>query len=125
MSPAGMQHEEIGVELTYRIRAFLERMKLGKVFGSSVGYELTDGDVLSPDVSFVGASRFEDGKAPVGFGQYPPDLAVEIVSPTDNLNTVEEKVDRYLRAGTRLVWVVNPKLRRVTIYRADGTIALV
>ena len=46
-----------------------------------------------------------------------PDLAVEIVSPSDRLNDVEEKVDLYLNNGTRLVWVISPRSRRATVYR--------
>lgn len=62
---------------------------------------------------------------PVGFGKLAPDLAVEIVSPNDSLTMVEDKVQVYLSNGTQLVWVINPKLRRVTVHRADGTIAAV
>ena len=51
-----------------------------------------------------------------------PDLAVEVVSPNDLSEEVEEKVDEYLRAGVRLVWVVHPQRKTIRIHRADGTV---
>ena len=53
----------------------------------------------------------------------PPDLVVEVVSPNDLAYEIDEKVQEYLDAGVQLVWVVNPALRTVRIYRADGTIS--
>lgn len=125
VSPAGMQHEEIGAELLFLIRMFMGQQRIGKVFGSSVGYELPSGDLLSPDVSVVKSDRLPGGKSPEGFGQFAPDLAVEIISPSDSMTVVEDKVEIYLKNGTQLIWVINPKLRRATIYRADGTVAVV
>jgi Uma2 family endonuclease len=125
VSPAGMQHEEIGAELLFFIRVFLGQQRLGKVFGSSVGYELPSGDLLSPDVSVVKTDRLPGGKSPEGFGQFAPDLAVEIISPSDSMTVVEDKVETYLKNGTQLVWLINPKLRRATVYRADGTVGVI
>ncbi len=53
----------------------------------------------------------------------PPDLAVEIVSPFDSPRQIRRKAALYLRAGTRLVWVVYPDERFVDVYRPDGTVA--
>jgi Uma2 family endonuclease len=125
VSPAGMQHEGIAAELVILLGIFLKAQKLGRVYTSSVGYTLPSGDLLSPDVSFVRTENLPDGKSPVGFGQLAPDLAVEIISPSDNMNDVEEKVELYLQNGTQLVWVINPKIGRATVYRADGSVSLV
>ncbi len=65
------------------------------------------------------------GTSPEGFGKFAPDLAVEIISPSDSMTMVEDKIEIYLKNGTQLVWVMNPKLRRATVHRADGTIAVV
>ena len=73
--------------------------------------------VRSPDVSFVRSERLPGGKIPDTFGDMAPDLAVEIVSPFDRLMEVEDKVELYLNNGTTLVWVINPRSRRATIYR--------
>jgi Uma2 family endonuclease len=125
VSPAGMKHEEIGVELLLRLRAFLGQHRLGKVFGSSAGFELASGNLLSPDVSFVRMERFPDGVVPDTFGRFAPDLAVEVLSPSDSMARVEQKVDLYLENGAQLVWVINPKAARATVYRADGSAAII
>ncbi|MCS7056921.1 MAG: Uma2 family endonuclease [Thermoflexales bacterium] len=125
VSPAGMQHEEVGAELLFLIRSFLAKERLGKVFGSSVGYQLAERVLLSPDVSFVRTERLPRGSSPEGFGRFAPDLAVEIISPGDSMTTIEDKVELYLKHGTQLVWVINPKLRRATIYRADGSVSVI
>ena len=65
--------------------------------------------------------RLPGGQTPDGFGDFSPDLAVEIISPGDRLTDVEEKVQLYIGHGTQLVWVVNPKLQRATVYRPDGS----
>ena len=57
--------------------------------------------------------------------QHAPDLAVEIVSPSDSMTAVEQKVELYLQNGTQLVWVINPDLRHATVHRSNGTIAVV
>lgn len=109
----------------FLVRSFLAKARLGRVFGSKVGYQLAERILLSPDVSFVRAERLPEGKVPEGFGQFAPDLAVEIISSSDSMATIEDKVELYLRHGTQLVWVINPKLRRATIYRADGSVSVV
>ncbi|MFQ5730825.1 MAG: Uma2 family endonuclease [Planctomycetaceae bacterium] len=73
--------------------------------------------VRRPDASFVCAGRFEDGEIPKGHIPIPPDLAVEVVSPNDIYTRVEDKVEEYLQAGVRLVWVLNPANRTVRIFR--------
>jgi len=125
VSPAGMRHEQIGAELLFLIRSFLSRHPMGRVFGSSTGYQLAENIVLSPDVSFVRTARLPNGQAPEGFGQFAPDLAVEITSPHDSPALLEAKVRLYLEHGTQLVWVINPRLRQATIYRADGSVSAI
>lgn len=121
VTPAGMKHEAIGVSLAVELARYLEKNPIGRVFGSSTGYRLADDILLSPDVSFVRAERLPGGVAPEGFGEFAPDLAVEIVSPGDTMTTIERKAQLYLSHGARLVWVINPKLARATIYRPDGS----
>jgi len=125
VSPAGMQHENIAAKLILELGIYLRSNHLGEFFTSSVGYNLPSGDVLSPDVSYVRLEQLPGGESPVGFGQFAPDLAVEIVSPSDSLTLVEEKVELYLSNGTKLVWIINPKLRRATVYRPDGTASVI
>jgi Uma2 family endonuclease len=76
-------------------------------------------------VAFVAAGRLPGGQLPQGFIRGAPDLAVEILSPNDDPIEIQQKVRDYLEAGSRLVWVVAPRPRTVTVYRADGSARLV
>ena len=75
----------------------------------------------APDVAFVAAAR---APAPdlTGFFPGPPDLAVEVVSPTDRPADVEAKSREWLAAGCRMVWVVDPETATVAVYRPDGAV---
>jgi Uma2 family endonuclease len=118
VSPAGMRHEDVGANLLARLWTFVRARGLGRTFGSSVGYRLPNGNLRSPDVSFVATERMPGGKPPKGFGELAPDLAVEILSPDDSQREVFDKVGEYLRAGSRLVWVIDPEEETAAIYRS-------
>jgi Uma2 family endonuclease len=125
VSPAGMRHEQIGAKLLIALGLYLRNHSCGELFASSVGYQLAENIVLSPDVSFVRTERLPGGEVPETFGQFAPDLAVEIVSPHDNSALIDLKVKLYLKHGAQLVWVVNPKLKQATVSRANGTRSVV
>ncbi|MBC7852115.1 MAG: Uma2 family endonuclease [Pirellulaceae bacterium] len=98
---------------------------LGGVFSSEVGFQCfpqQPGKIRKPDASFIRRERLSE-EIMTGHVPIPPDLAVEVISPTDIYYEVEEKVDEYLHAGVALVWVLNPKLRTVRVFRPDGTVA--
>lgn len=102
--------------------AFARPRKLGIVAVGNVGYILArHPDIVRiPDVSFVTRGRVPESGIPEGYWPLTPDLAVEIVSPSDRAADVGEKVRDYLNSGTRLVWVLWPEDRAVTIYAAGG-----
>lgn len=122
MAPAGFEHGDIGSELLGRMRSHAKAAKLGKVVGPDTGFTLSrDPDtVRSPDIAFVRASRVPVA-TPEGFFPGAPDLAVEVLSPGDRMEEVEEKVDEYFAAGTHVVWAVSPRRKTVRVYRRDGT----
>src|SRR5262249_42594845 len=70
--------------------------------------------VRKPDASFIRKGRLKNEELPEGDLRIAPDLAVEAVSPNDTVYELDEKVEEYLAAGVRLVWVINP-LTRVAI----------
>jgi Uma2 family endonuclease len=117
VSPAGYRHGRIAIRLARRLDQHAADHQLGDVLDSSTGFRLPGGNVRSPDVSFVAAGRVP-GRAPAGFFDGAPDLAVEILSPDDNARDVLDKVGEYLKAGTRLVWVIDPDQRTAAIYRS-------
>lgn len=95
----------------------------GHLMGSDGGYRIfpwAPSDVRMPDVSFIGAHRV--AKFPArGWLDIPPDLAVEVVSPTDSASTVQLKAHDYIRAGVPLVWVVFPESRTVEVRRTGSS----
>jgi len=118
MSPAGLRHERIDANLIMLIGAFLKQQPLGHIYGSSAGYTLPSGDVRSPDVSFVALARLPSGRDPDDYADFPPDLAVEILSPHDRARELNDKVAEYFEFGVQLMWVIDPKRQTVTVYRS-------
>jgi Uma2 family endonuclease len=118
VSPAGFRHGQVCVNLILRLGSFVREHALGFVLDSSTGFRLPNGNVRLPDVAFVATGRLENDAAPEGFSPVPPDLAVEVLSPSDRPRYLLDKVGEYLEAGVRLVWVIDPAARSATIYRS-------
>lgn len=119
MAPAGSNHGEIAMRLGWRLAKFVEENGLGKVFAAETGFKIaSDPDtVRAPDAAFVSKARVEQAGAGGGYWSGAPDLAVEVVSPSDTYTEVEEKVIDWLDAGACMVIVVNPRKRSVSVYR--------
>lgn len=76
-----------------------------------------------PDASFVSFQRLTaTDKFPKGYLKLAPDLAVEVVTPNDLADEVDQKINDYLTAGVRLVWEVHPTSHTVTVHRADDSV---
>ena len=74
------------------------------------------------DVSFIAADRYPlDQLSREGYSSIAPDLAVEVISPNDLAKDLDEKLEDYLRAGVKLIWVINPETRTLQVYYPDGT----
>jgi Uma2 family endonuclease len=121
MPPAGSEHGAVAINIGVLVSQFVKTHSLGVVFGAETGFKLaSDPDtVRAPDLAFVRRERIPQEGIPQGFWPGAPDLAVEVVSPSDTYTAVEEKVREWLDAGTRLVLVVNPRTRTVTVYAAQ------
>ena len=99
---------------------------LGTVWPADNGFQCfpdAPGKVRKPDASFIGRERYAPGQLGDGYVRIAPDLAVEVISPNDLAGDVEQKVDEYLAAGVRLVWVADPTTQTVRVHRSDGTAA--
>lgn len=125
--PAGWGHGEIEARLSRMLFDFVESNKLGKVFGSSTGYNLPSGDTLEPDVSFISAARWAKGPQ-VGRGEFlkiVPNLVVEILSPATAQRDRVEKKQIYEANGVDELWLVDPSGREVMVFQlADGKYGL-
>lgn len=119
MAPAGARHSNIGVKVAVSLSNHVTASELGTVFGADGGFLLErDPDtVRAPDVGFVRRDRMAETGLVDGYWPGPPDLAVEVISPNDLYTEVAEKVEEWLRAGTRMVVVVDPRRQVATVHR--------
>jgi len=122
--PAGGAHGVVAGNLLLALASYVKEKQLGRVFPDSVGYELIDlpRTVRAPDISFVQSSRLPEGGIGPGLLKLAPDLAVEILSPSETASRLEEKLEDYRVSGTRLVWVADPERRTVLIVSDDAPV---
>jgi Uma2 family endonuclease len=121
----GIESSWVAIRIASRIDQLCEENQVGWVLGSEAGYQCfphDPGRVRKPDVSFIRYGRLPGGILPKGWAKIRPDLAVEVVSPNDLVDELDEKLADYEMAGVPLVWVVSLVSRQVMVYRADGTI---
>jgi Uma2 family endonuclease len=125
--PMGAESDLMAATVLTLLNNFVKPQQLGYVFGSQTAFRCFPTRprlVRKPDVSFVARGRFVNEAVPKGDILVPPDLAVEVVSPNDTYEEVEAKVNEYLGAGVRLVWVISPTCRTVLIRRPDKSAAV-
>lgn len=121
MSPTKGPHAELLLIVGSLLLEHVRARRLGRVFGGDMGFRLDSATVLCPDVAFVQTNRIPDGGIPAFFDG-APDLAVEVISPSERPSRIQTKVARYLEAGSALVWCVYPETRQVVVYRADDSL---
>ncbi len=126
MGPAGNEHGQIAARVLWRLARHVETNCLGVVFAAETGFLIgrAPDTVRAPDVAFVSQSRLEEVGQVEGYWPGAPDLVVEVVSPTDRDKDVKEKTSDWLEAGTRMVLIVDPRKRIVTVYRSLHEIAI-
>ena len=112
------------------VATWLSAHLVQSIFPRRMGYVVTEGmyqcfadpgKVRRPDVSFIAKGRLTDAEFEAGYVHIAPDLAVEVVSPNDLYFDVERKAEEYLAAGVRLVWIINPEICIVDVFRVDGS----
>ena len=122
MPPSAFKSGHVAALVLIRLGRFAMEHDLGVVVGPDAGVLLRRGPdtVRAPDVSFVRGGRVVD----TGIGYFPgaPDLAVEVLSPSDRYAAVVRKVSQYFAAGTRLVWVLDPYTRTAAVHHPGGEV---
>jgi Uma2 family endonuclease len=123
---AGELHGAIATNLIIALGSYVKTHQLGRVYPADTTYILEedkDGIQLMrlPDVSFVAADRVKTHDRDTYY-QLAPDLAIEIISPSERAVAMRAKIKDYLRTGVRQVWQVYPETQEVLVYLADGTI---
>ncbi|MDE0426672.1 MAG: Uma2 family endonuclease [Candidatus Poribacteria bacterium] len=121
MPLTSMEHGEISSNVLRHLGLHVFEHQLGRSYTEGTTFHLGD-RVVKPDVAFVSTERLPENRdkgSPI-----PPDLAVEVVSPADKQYDVTEKAFAYLKAGTRLVWVLEPVAKTVMVYRSETDFTL-
>jgi Uma2 family endonuclease len=119
----GAESSHVGGKLYSRLDRFCEDHDQGIVWPADNGFQCfphAPSLVRKPDVSFVKKGRLPGDVSPKGWIRIPPDLAVEVISPNDTAEQLEEKLDDYDKAGVPLVWVIYPEARKARVFRIDG-----
>src|SRR3954454_17039232 len=113
----------VEAKLNHFLEGYCEGSDLGWVVGPSCGYRCfpwKPRQVRRPDISFFARDRIpSEAQWSEGYVTIPPDLAVEVTSPSDGVYELEQKVEEYLRAGVRLIWVIHPEVRAIQVIRGD------
>ena len=119
MSPTGSESGKFNLNLAFQVELWNRQYKLGVVFDSSTGFKLSNGAIRSPDVSWIKQERWDSLsiKQQRGFAPIEPDFVIELMSPTDDLIELQQKMSEYIDCGVKLGWLINPDSQQVEIYR--------
>ncbi|HWQ32698.1 MAG TPA: Uma2 family endonuclease [Blastocatellia bacterium] len=112
---AGAGHGGIEVRLMWRLAKHVEENNLGGVYGPDTTFQIGRNERL-PDLSFVSAARIPEDGEPEGKWPFAPDLAIEVVSPNDLWERMNDKIFEYFDAGVQQVWLLSPERRTVAVY---------
>jgi Uma2 family endonuclease len=119
MTPVGGDSGRREADYITDLNIWNRQTKLGEVFSSSTMFKLPGGGDRSPDAAWVEGSRWY-ALSPEQRQKFPPiapDFAIELRSRTDNLETLQEKMQEYMDSGVKLAWLLNPQQQEVEIYR--------
>jgi Uma2 family endonuclease len=119
MPPTTMEHGEVCSNIVTLLEDSVRRCQLGKVYTAPTVFRIGSSG-RKPDVAFVAQERLPDNRRQAS--PIPPDLAIEVVSPSDKFYDVQGKVFEYLDAGTQMVWVIDPVSKTVSVYRSRDNI---
>ena len=120
-SATSLEHGRIGANVCFYLRSYVRENRLDAMVFVNSGFTVEE-CVLRPDVAFLSAGRVPADQTKAS--PVPPDLAVEIISPSDVSQRIVEKAFAYLEAGTQIVWVLQPVSKTVTVYRSETDITL-
>ena len=120
----GLEHAYIADNCYWNLGAYIRRNNLGRVFSSQLSYILArDPDTVRiPDLGFIRRERLDTVGVIQGYFPGPPDLAIEVISPSNSYSDVAEKVFDYLEAGTLMVIVLEPRTHTVSVHRSPTDI---
>jgi Uma2 family endonuclease len=118
MSPTGSESGRKNTKLVFQVELWNVKNNSGVTFDSSTGFKLSNGATRSPDVSWIKLERWQAiPKAQQRkFAPIDPDFVIELMSPTDDLTELQQKMIEYMDCGVKLGWLICPDERQVEIY---------
>lgn len=118
MGNSGALHGYICSLVLAALASYSLAKKLGVVLDSSTAFKMKNGNRRSPDISFYAKERLQGlTELPSGFLDGAPDLAVEVLSPGNTVEEMDDKIAEYFDNGTRLIWVISPTQHYILVYR--------
>ena len=119
MSPTGSESGRKNGKLFFQVELWNTKTKMGETFDSSTGFKLSNGATRSPDVSWIESARWNSltSLQQRKFAPIDPDFVIELMSPTDDLVELQQKMVEYIDCGVKLGWLINPDDKQVEIYR--------
>ena len=122
MPPVGMYGSSRNSEISGQLRNWARQDGTGIAFDSSGGFTLPNGAVRAPDAAWIPKSRLAEltTEDKSGFGHICPDFVVELRSESDRLSALRAKMEEYMENGARLGWLIDPRDRRVYVYRPNS-----
>lgn len=124
LSPTGSESGNRNASLTVQVGVWAERDGTGLIFDSSTGFRLPNGAVRSPDVAWIAKSRW-NAIPPAQrqkFAPICPEFVVELRSPTDDLSTLQAKMQEYQENGAQLGWLIDPIAQQIYIYQPNAPV---
>lgn len=121
VNPSGFASSNMGLRIGRLVGNYVDAHDLGEMTGAGGGYVLFPDreTLLAPDVAFVRKDRVPPEDEQARFARLAPDLAIEVLSPSDRMASAIAKVSLYLEAGVQAVWLIDPVKRTVTIFTPD------
>ncbi len=126
MSPTGGETGNFNSELTMEVGIWNKQTQQGKTFDSSTGFSLPQGGDRSPDVAWIPLDKWNalTPEERRGFLPLCPDFVIELLSPSDNWTEAQKKMEEYRDNGCRLGWLVDPRRKRVAVYRPGQAVEI-
>jgi Uma2 family endonuclease len=124
--PTGISHGIVAAKVVRSLGSFVNENKLGIVLAAETGFYIfqTPDTVRAPDAAFIGNEKLAKYGITEKFFPDAPDLAVEVVSPSDRKKEIEDKIKDYLTAGVSIIWVIYPQNRIVAVYRQSNLVSI-
>lgn len=120
----GFIHGVIALRIGRFIGNFADENQLGEVTAAETGFVLGEKTYRGADCAFISNESLQKHGYPQGFFPTAPDIAIEVVSPNNTSEEMMEKINLYLENRSRMVWVIYPQTKVITVYRQNNVVSL-